>query len=255
MLAQESNKNSRRSFIGTTVKAAMVTALTGSQLNALASTNKVSSILAPALVGTSFTQLPLPYAYTALEPFIDALTMEIHYSKHAATYAKNVQDAAAAENVNTNSNLEDVLQKISSYSAKMRNNAGGHYNHELFWQCMKAAPGGAPTGTFATAINNSFGSLEAFKTQFADAAKNRFGSGWAWLIVGADKKLAIGSTANQDNPLMDASTFKGFPLLGIDVWEHAYYLKYQNKRADYITAWFNLVNWDFVAARYEKTIQ
>ena len=255
MLAQESNKNSRRSFIGTTVKAAMVTALTGSQLNALASTNKVSSILAPALVGTSFTQLPLPYAYTALEPFIDALTMEIHYSKHAATYAKNVQDAAAAENVNTNSNLEDVLQKISSYSAKMRNNAGGHYNHELFWQCMKAAPGGAPTGTFATAINNSFGSLEAFKTQFADAAKNRFGSGWAWLVVGTDKKLAIGSTANQDNPLMDVGTFKGFPLLGIDVWEHAYYLKYQNKRADYITAWFNLVNWDFVAARYEKAIQ
>ena len=153
MLAQESNKNSRRSFIGTTVKAAMVTALTGSQLNALASTNKVLPILAPAVspvvVGTSFTQLPLPYAYTALEPFIDALTMEIHYSKHAAGYAKNVQDAAAAENVNTNSNLEDVLQKISGYSAKMRNNAGGHYNHELFWNCMKAAPGGAPTGTFA----------------------------------------------------------------------------------------------------------
>jgi len=257
MLAQDSNKNSRRNFIGTTVKAAVVTALTGSQLNTLASTNKVSPILAPAvppaLVGTSFTQLPLPYAYNALEPFIDALTMD--YSKHAAGYAKNVQDAAASENVNTNSNLEDVLQKISSYSAKMRNNAGGHYNHELFWQCMKAAPAGVPTGALATAITNSFGSLEAFKTQFADAAKNRFGSGWAWLVVSADKKLGIGSTANQDNPLMDVSTFKGFPLLGIDVWEHAYYLKYQNKRADYITAWFNLVNWDFVAARYEKAMQ
>jgi Fe-Mn family superoxide dismutase len=137
----------------------------------------------------------------------------------------------------------------------MRNNAGGHYNHELFWNCMKAAPAGAPTGALAAAINNSFGSMDAFKSQFADAAKNRFGSGWAWLVVGADKKLAIGSTANQDNPLMDVSSFKGFPLLGLDVWEHAYYLKYQNKRADYITAWFNLVNWDFVAARYEKAMQ
>ncbi len=255
MSAQDVNKNSRRNFIGTTVKAAMVTAVAGSQLSALASNYNATKNSAPALVGTSFTQLPLPYAYTALEPFIDALTMEIHYSKHAAGYAKNLQDAAAAENVNSNSNLEDVLQKISGYSTKMRNNAGGHYNHELFWNCMKAAPASVPTGTSATAINNSYGSFDAFKTQFADAAKNRFGSGWAWLVVTADKKLAIGSTPNQDNPLMDVSTFKGFPLLGIDVWEHAYYLKYQNKRADYITAWFNLVNWDFVAARFEKAMQ
>lgn len=255
MSAQDSNKNSRRDFIATTVKAAMVTAVAGSQLSAIASNYKAATKLAPALVGTSFTQLPLPYAYNALEPFIDALTMEIHYSKHAAGYAKNLQDAAAAENVNSNSNLEDVLQKISGYSTKMRNNAGGHYNHELFWNCMKAAPAGVPTGTLAAAINNSYGSFDAFKTQFADAAKNRFGSGWAWLVVTADKKLAIGSTPNQDNPLMDVSTFKGFPLMGLDVWEHAYYLKYQNKRADYITAWFNLVNWDFVAARFEKAMQ
>ena len=255
MSAQDVNKNSRRNFIGTTVKAAMVTAVAGSQLSAIASNYNAAKNSAPALVGTSFTQLPLPYAYTALEPFIDALTMEIHYSKHAAGYAKNLQDAAAAENVNSNSNLEDVLQKISSYSAKMRNNAGGHYNHELFWNCMKAAPASVPTGALAAAINNSFGSFDIFKTQFADAAKNRFGSGWAWLVVTADKKLAIGSTPNQDNPLMDVSIFKGFPLLGIDVWEHAYYLKYQNKRADYITAWFNLVNWDFVAARFEKAMQ
>jgi Fe-Mn family superoxide dismutase len=203
MLAQESSKNSRRSFIGTTVKAAVVTALTGSQLHALASNDKAASVLAgavsPTLVGTSFTQLPLPYAYTALEPFIDALTMEIHYSKHAATYAKNVQEAAAAENVNTNSNLETILQKISGYSAKMRNNAGGHYNHELFWQCMKPVPAGVPTGALAAAINNSFGSLAGFKTQFADAAKNRFGSGWAWLVVGADKKLAIGLVSTFGN--------------------------------------------------------
>ncbi len=255
MSAQDVNKNSRRNFIGTTVKAAMVTAVAGSQLSALASNYNAAKNSAPALVGTSFTQLPLPYAYTALEPFIDALTMEIHYSKHAAGYAKNLQDAAAAENVNSNSNLEDVLQKISGYSTKMRNNAGGHYNHELFWNCMKAAPASIPTGELASAINKSFGSMEAFKTQFADAAKNRFGSGWAWLVVTADKKLAIGSTPNQDNPLMDVSNFKGFPLLGLDVWEHAYYLKYQNKRADYITAWFNLVNWDFVAARFEKAMQ
>jgi Fe-Mn family superoxide dismutase len=150
MSAQNSNKNSRRNFIGNTIKVAVVTTLAGSGLNALASNDKAAALITPAvsptLVGTSFTQLPLPYAYTALEPFIDALTMEIHYSKHAAAYAKNLQDAAAAENVNTNSTLEDVLQKISGYSAKMRNNAGGHYNHELFWQCMKAAPGGTPIG-------------------------------------------------------------------------------------------------------------
>ena len=258
MSAQNANKNSRRNFIETTVKAAMVTAVAGSQLSAIASNYKAATIQAkvvsPALIGTSFTQLPLPYTYTALEPFIDALTMEIHYSKHAAGYAKNLQDAAAAENVNTNSNLEEVLQKISSYTTKMRNNAGGHYNHELFWNCMKAAPAGVPTGTLAAAIINNYGSMDAFKTQFADAAKNRFGSGWAWLVVTPDKKLAIGSTPNQDNPLMDLSSFKGFPLLGLDVWEHAYYLKYQNKRADYITAWFNLVNWDFVAARFEKAM-
>jgi len=263
MSVQDSNKNSRRNFIETTAKAAMVTAVTASHLSVFASNNKFAPVLptnvtpniSPAFIGTSFAQLPLPYAYTALEPFIDALTMEIHYSKHAAGYAKNVQDAAAAENVNTNSNLEEVLQKISSYSTKMRNNAGGHYNHELFWNCMKAAPAGVPTGALAAAINNSYGSMDAFKTQFADAAKNRFGSGWAWLVVTPDKKLAIGSTANQDNPLMDVSSFKGFPLIGLDVWEHAYYLKYQNKRADYITAWFNLVNWDFVAARFEKAMQ
>ena len=263
MSVQDSNKNSRRNFIENAIKAAMVTTVTASHLSALASNNKFAPVLptpvaqdiSPALVGTSFSQLPLPYAYTALEPFIDALTMEIHYSKHAAGYAKNVQEAAAAENVNSSTNLEDVLQKISNYSTKMRNNAGGHYNHELFWNCMKAAPASVPIGAIASAINSSFGSIEAFKTQFADAAKSRFGSGWAWLVVTPDKKLAIGSTANQDNPLMDVSSFKGFPLLGLDVWEHAYYLKYQNKRADYITAWFNLVNWDFVAARFEKAMQ
>lgn len=201
---------------------------------------------------TGFTQQPLPYAYAALEPVIDALTMEIHYSKHASAYAKNLNDALKAENVNTNGKtLEDILRDISKYSGKMRNNGGGHYNHELFWKCMKPGGGGKPSGKLAAAIDQSFGSFEAFKTQFTDAGKNRFGSGWAWLVLNNDKKLVVGSTPNQDNPLMNISDLKGTPLLGLDVWEHAYYLKYQNKRPDYINAWWNVVNWDFVAGRME----
>ncbi len=202
---------------------------------------------------TGFTQQPLPYAFNALEPVIDAMTMEIHHTKHASTYAKNLADAAAAENVNTaNSKLEDVLRNISKYSAKMRNNGGGHYNHELFWQCMKPGVAGKPGGKLGKAIDQAFGSFEAFKTQFSDAGKNRFGSGWAWLVLNNDKKLIIGSTPNQDNPLMDTSELKGTPLLALDVWEHAYYLKYQNKRPDYINNWWNVVNWDFVESRFKK---
>jgi Fe-Mn family superoxide dismutase len=202
---------------------------------------------ASAAVGSSFSQQPLPYAYNALEPFIDATTMEIHYSKHAAAYAKNLVDACVAEKVDTSSvSLENLMQNISKYSTKMRNNGGGHYNHEFFWKCMKPGTSSMPTGKILTAINQSFGSVEAFKTQFSDAAKNRFGSGWAWLVQTKDGKLACGSTPNQDNPLMDISELKGKPLLALDVWEHAYYLKYQNKRPDYINNWFNLVDWSFV---------
>ena len=200
-----------------------------------------------AAEGNSFTQQALPYAYNALEPFIDATTMEIHYSKHAAAYAKNLADACVAEKVNTSSvSLESLMQNISKYSAKMRNNGGGHFNHEFFWKCMKPGTSSTPSGKILLAINQSFGSIEAFKTQFADAAKNRFGSGWAWLVQSTDGKLICGSTANQDNPLMDISDLKGKPLLALDVWEHAYYLKYQNKRPDYINNWFNLVDWSFV---------
>lgn len=198
-----------------------------------------------------FTQQPLGYDYKALEPVIDAMTMEIHYSKHAAGYAKNLADAVKEENISTSGKtVEDILREVSKYSGKVRNNGGGHYNHELFWQCMK--PGGAnkPSGKLAAAIDQSFGSFDAFKTQFSDAGKNRFGSGWAWLVINADKKLVVGSTPNQDNPLMNISDLKGTPLLGLDVWEHAYYLKYQNKRPDYINAWWNVVNWDFVASRF-----
>jgi Fe-Mn family superoxide dismutase len=205
----------------------------------------------PATLATSFTQQPLPYEYKALEPVIDTMTMEIHYSKHAATYAKNLADECAAQKIDTNNTkLEDLLRNISKYSPKLRNNGGGHYNHELFWQCMKGGVAGVPQGSLAAAINQSFGSHEAFKTQFADAGKNRFGSGWAWLVMTSDKKLVISSTPNQDNPLMDIAEVKGTPLLGLDVWEHAYYLKYQNKRPDYINNWWNVVNWDFVQGRF-----
>ncbi len=236
--------NSRRAFIKTTGKATLAT---GIGITFLPSFSFAKNLT----IGNNFTQQPLPYAYSALEPMIDALTMEIHYSKHAAAYAKNLADACVAEKVDTNKNsLEDLLKNISKYSSKMRNNGGGHYNHELFWQCMKAGTASKPLGKLATAIDSSFGSFEAFKTQFSDAGKNRFGSGWAWLYLGADKKLAIGSTSNQDNPLMDICKIKGTPLLCLDVWEHAYYLKYQNKRADYINNWWSLVNWEFVNEKF-----
>jgi Fe-Mn family superoxide dismutase len=199
-----------------------------------------------------FDQSPLPYDFTALEPNIDARTMEIHYTKHAAAYSTNLKDAAKAEGVPANTPLEAILGNISKYSAKMRNNGGGHFNHEMFWKCMKANGGGQPTGALLTAITSTFGSFDAFKTQFSDAAKTRFGSGWAWLYVDGQKKLKIGSTPNQDNPLMDIADIKGTPVLGLDVWEHAYYLKYQNKRADYVEAFWKTINWDYVQSLYQQ---
>lgn len=206
--------------------------------------------IATATVANSFAQQPLPYAYNALEPYIDATTMDIHFNKHAAAYAKNLADACVAENVNTSVvSLETLMQNIHQYSAKMRNNGGGHYNHEFFWKCMKPGSNTGPTGKLLSAIEQSFGSVDGFKTKFADAAKSRFGSGWAWLVQTPNGQLACGSTPNQDNPLMQISELKGKPLLGLDVWEHAYYLKYQNKRPDYITNWFNVVDWNFVATQ------
>jgi Fe-Mn family superoxide dismutase len=178
--------------------------------------------------------------------------MEIHYSKHAATYAKNLAEAVKAEQVNTASmQMEQLLQNISKYSVKMRNNAGGHYNHELFWKSIKApSASNNPSGKLAETITRDFGSFDAFKNKFNDAAKDRFGSGWAWLIYTNDKKLVVTSTPNQDNPLMNVAEVKGFPVLGLDVWEHAYYLKYQNRRPDYINAWWNIVNWEYVQQRF-----
>ena len=197
--------------------------------------------------GLKFTQIKLPYTYAALEPNIDATTMDIHYNKHHATYIKNVNEAIAAENIAYTTEKE-FFANASKLSEKARNNGGGSWNHNFFWEAMKPAST-APTGKVLEALNGAFGSVEEFKKQFADAATKRFGSGWAWLVNDGGK-LKIGSTPNQDNPLMDNATLKGTPLLALDVWEHAYYLKYQNKRPDYIAAWWNTINWDEVARSY-----
>ena len=238
----------RRKFIFDSAKASIGLYVGSSLLTSCSSGAKITS----KKYNTGFQQDPLPYSYNALNEAIDGTTMEIHYTKHAAAYASNLQAAAKDENVDTTKSLEDVLSKISKYSTKMRNNGGGHYNHEMFWKVMSPNGGNQPGGKLASAINESFNSFDSFKSQFADAGKNRFGSGWAWLVIGNDKKLHIGSTPNQDNPLMDVSEIKGFPILGLDVWEHAYYLRYQNKRPDYITNWWKVVNWDFVQKRFDN---
>jgi Fe-Mn family superoxide dismutase len=237
-----SSSNSRRQFIKQTGKAGI----------AMASMPIIHTFGGLQLFEEpNYKQQQLPYAYTALEPFIDAMTMEIHHTKHAAGYTKNLNDACVAEKVDiTNTSITSLIASISKYSTKMRNNAGGHYNHELFWQTMQPAPTTIPTGEFLKKIEKSFGSFADFQKAFTEVAKNRFGSGWAWLIVNEQGQLAICSTPNQDNPLMDLAETKGYPLLGLDVWEHAYYLKYQNKRPDYINAWWNLVNWKFVEDRF-----
>ena len=197
----------------------------------------------PALV---FSQVALPYSNASLEPSIDSLTMDIHYTKHHAAYVKNVNDAIAAENISYASEKE-FFSNASKLSNKARNNGGGVWNHNLFWQVMKPG-GGAPSGKVADVLTQSFGSFEKFKEQFTAAATSRFGSGWAWLVKD-NNTIKIGSTPNQDNPLMDNSELRGEPLLALDVWEHAYYLKYQNKRADYVANWWSIVNWDEVARR------
>ncbi len=241
----------RREFLKTSGKAGLAASLSLTILPALAK-NNTNYFFNSNFPGTPFQQQPLPYAFNALEPVIDAMTMEIHYTKHAAAYAKNLAEACAAENINTQTaKLEDILANISKYSVKMRNNGGGHYNHEFFWKCMMPSSSATqPIGKLSDAIVKDFNSFDAFKTQFTEAGKTRFGSGFAWLVMSKDNKLIIGSTPNQDNPLMDVSDLKGMPLLALDVWEHAYYLKYQNRRPDYITAWWNIVNWNFVQQRF-----
>ena len=197
----------------------------------------------------AFTLAALPYAYDALEPHIDSLTMQIHHGKHHQAYVDNLNKAIAGSE-NENKSLEDLVKNAGKISPAVRNNGGGHWNHSFFWESLKPGGDGAPTGKLADAIQSSFGSFDSFKEKFAQAGLTRFGSGWAWLIV-KDGKLEVSSTPNQDNPLMDVAETKGTPILGVDVWEHAYYLKYQNKRGDYLAAFWNLVNWARVAERFE----
>lgn len=194
-------------------------------------------------------ELPkLDYAYNALDANIDAATMEIHHSKHHAAYVNNL-NAALAGSASENKGIEEIMAEISKFPVAVRNNGGGHYNHSLFWKLIGPNGGGVPSGDVLAAIEKNFGSFNFFKEEFAKAGATRFGSGWAWLVKQADGKLVIGSSPNQDNPLMDIAELKGTPILALDVWEHAYYLKYQNRRPDYIQAFWNVVNWNEVAAR------
>jgi Fe-Mn family superoxide dismutase len=200
----------------------------------------------------NYTLAPLPYAFDALEPYIDARTMEIHYTKHHQAYVDNLCKALDQFPELYKKSLEHILKHLdqlpSSIKTAVQNNGGGHYNHSLFWSMMKKGGGGKPKGALADQIAKQFGSFEAFQEQFNTAAKSRFGSGWAWLIINSHGDLEVTSTANQDTPL----AFNGQPILALDVWEHAYYLKYQNKRVDYITAWWHVVNWDFCTAQLDR---
>ena len=210
-----------------------------------------TAVFAAQFALAQFKQTPLPYAYNALEGNIDAQTMEIHYSKHAAGYATNLNKAVTGTPQEKQS-LFEILSHVSKLSPAVRNNAGGHYNHELFWTVLTPEKNTQPSEKLTKAINETFGSMQAFKEKMSKAGADRFGSGWAWLSVDKNGKLFVSSTPNQDNPLMDVVEEKGTPIFGIDVWEHAYYLKYQNKRADYLTAIWNVTNWKEISRRYEE---
>ncbi len=231
--------------------AALAGAALASLPRAIAQTNPAPP--AAASPGGPYQLPPLPYAYDALEPYVDARTMQIHHDKHHATYVANLNKAIAEFPDLGNQPVEALLRNLNAVPEKIRvavrNQGGGHFNHSLFWQMLKA-DGGEPKGALATAMDRQFGSFGAFKEDWTKAAVGQFGSGWAWLVVDADKKLGIESTANQDSPVSQGKQ----PLLGIDVWEHAYYLKYQNRRPEYVAAFFHIINWDFVAGRYEKAV-
>jgi Fe-Mn family superoxide dismutase len=216
--------------------------------------NNQVTVIAPGILSTPAVEFPpLPYAYDALEPYIDARTMEIHYDKHHRTYFTNYVNAIKGTPLESKA-VGDIFATISKQSDAVRNNGGGLYNHTFFWNNLVAKSGG-PSAELTAAINKVFGSVDKFRETFSNAGKTRFGSGWAWLYLNSEKTLAIGSTPNQDNPLMDISPVKGTPLLALDVWEHAYYLKYQNKRADYIDAFWNVVNWEEVSKRYAAALK
>ena len=199
----------------------------------------------------AFELPPLPYDYSALEPYIDTQTMQLHHDKHHATYVTNLNNAVQGTQFE-HLNIEDLMRRLNEVPedkrTAVRNNGGGHVNHTMFWEIMKPNGGGQPTGALAEAINQTFGGFDQFKTQLNDAATKRFGSGWGWLVADQSGKLQITSTANQDSPFMDGH----FPIMGIDVWEHAYYLKYQNRRPEYLNAWWNVANWDEIARRFER---
>lgn len=225
--------------------------------------NKLSIALAltvctglSATAFADFKQSPLPYAKNALEPAIDSTTMEIHYSKHHKAYVDNLNAQIKTFPELDKLKIEDVQAQISKYNPAVRNNGGGHFNHTFFWESLAPVKkSGKPSAELLAKINQDFGSLDAFKTKFNEAATSRFGSGWAWLILTPEGKLAVSSTPNQDNPLMDVAEVKGKPLLGLDVWEHAYYLKYQNRRADYTTAFWSVVNWNKVNDRFAHALK
>jgi superoxide dismutase, Fe-Mn family len=201
----------------------------------------------------TFELTSLPYAYEALEPYIDAKTMEIHHDKHHQAYVNNLNNALSKSDIGEES-IEAILKNLSSYPVAVRNNAGGHYNHDLFWDLIKPGGSNTPSEELHEAIEDTFESFDKFKENFNAAATDRFGSGWAWLIRNESGILQICSTPNQDNPLMDVAEVKGYPILALDVWEHAYYLKYQNKRPDYIKAWWNVINWEAVSVRFDQSV-
>ncbi|MDT8308230.1 MAG: superoxide dismutase [Bacteroidales bacterium] len=201
-----------------------------------------------------FVQEPLPYAYDELEPYIDAQTMEIHYTKHHKGYVDKLNNALQMAGIEHNGNILDLLENISQYEDGVRNNAGGHYNHTLFWSILSPEPNINLSENLLKSIDENFNSMEELKKQFIKEASSLFGSGWTWLIVTPDKKLAIVSTKNQDNPLMDDAPVKGTPVLGIDIWEHAYYLKYQNRRGEYLNSLWEIINWDAVETMYNEAL-
>lgn len=216
--------------------------------------NKALTKLAEFQLTGQSKQLPLPYAYNALEPSVDAKTMEIHYSKHHAAYTKNMNDATTGSDF-TSKTLFQIFTEIEKFPVLVRNNGGGFYNHLLFWTLMAPVSGQEPTGDLLKAINESFGSVDKFKEAFGNAGKKQFGSGWAWLLVNENGKLVVSSTPNQDNPLMSTTEVRGIPVLTLDVWEHAYYLQYQNRRPEYVDAFWKIVNWKEVSRRYDEAIK
>ena len=241
----ENNFNHRRDFLKKLSLAGLAGIALPEMLQAFSKNDMTASAEKTA---DDFFSLPmLGYGYDALEPHIDTLTMQIHHSRHHQAYVTNLNKAMKENNLD--GTLEELVKHVSKYPAAVRNNGGGHWNHSFFWKLMKPNGGGNPSGKISDAINGSFESFDKFKTLFNDAAMKRFGSGWAWLVKTSDGKLVITSTPNQDNPLMDVAEVQGTPVMGIDVWEHAYYLHYQNKRADYVNAWWNVLNWDDAASR------